>query len=86
MVVARMAQPRPVKIETPARPPMVGRVVDEHIPQVPGDEARRRRSPQVESECRPQWACNCDQTYQHARPGGRADQVLRRMMVALVNP
>src|ERR1019366_8086245 len=44
MVMARMAQPRPVKIGIPARPPMVGRVVDEHIPQVAGDEARRRRA------------------------------------------
>ena len=36
MVVARVAQPRPVKIGIPAQLPMMGRVMDEDVLQVAG--------------------------------------------------
>lgn len=43
VVMARMAQPRPIKIGAPVEPPMMGRIVDEDVPKVASDEARRRR-------------------------------------------
>ena len=60
MVVARMAQARPVKVRIPARPPVVGRVMNEDVPQVAGNEARRRRGSQAKSEYRPGRGCNSD--------------------------
>src|SRR5665213_404734 len=58
MVVARMAQPRPIKIGTTAQPPMVGRIVDKYVPKVTGDKARRCGCAQVKSKNRPGWDCN----------------------------
>src|SRR5665647_2347125 len=84
MVVARMAQPRPIKIRTPAQPPMVRRIVDKYVPKVAGDEARRRRSAQVKSKSCPGWNCNRHQPNYGASPSGRSDQVHWRMMVPLV--
>ena len=86
MVVARIAQARSVKVSVSVRPPMVGRVMNEDVPQVAGNETRRRRGSQVKSKYRPGRACNDDYANQYARPSGCTDQFLRRMMVALVDP
>ena len=49
-MVSRMAQPHPVKIGAWAGLPVVGRVMDEDVPQIPGGHACRRCGCQVESE------------------------------------
>ena len=84
-MVAGVAQPCPVKIGIPPRPPMVGRVMDEDVPKVAGDKARRRRGTKIKSERHARRACNRDQADHGARPRGRANELVWRLMVAIVD-
>src|ERR1039458_620660 len=84
MVVARMAQPRSVKIGILARSPIVGRVMNEYVPQVTSDKARCRRSRQTKSECCAGWDCDRNNAKQHAHPSRGANQIKWGAMVPFV--
>ena len=85
MMVAGVAQPCPVKIGIPPQLPMVGRVMDEDVPKVAGDKARRRRGPKIKSERHASRAGNREQSDHGARPGRRANEFVWRLMVAIMD-
>jgi hypothetical protein len=84
-MVAGVTHPCPVKIGISSRPPMVGRVMDEDVPKVAGNKARRRRGTEIKSKCYARWAGNREQADHGARPRGRANELVWRLMVAIVD-